>query len=400
MRETCGAAWHFRHRKYLPRTTMTDKLRLHRLTLTGFRSYPAATLESGAGMLVLTGPNGAGKTNILEAISLLGPGRGLRGARVAELARVGQAAWGVAGRFSGAWGDFEIGTGTPPDGPPDKRVFRLEGAPARNQAELAERVAAVWLTPQMDRLFQEGASGRRRFLDRLAWALDPGHAREVAAYDNAMAQRNRLLSQGGDATWLAGLEDAMARHGVAATAARRALVARLDAVLAAGALGGFPAASLSLRDATANALDAGPALAAEDGLRAALRAARNRDRAAGATVEGPHRADLEMVHREKSVPAALCSTGEQKALLVSTVLAHAGLIHAARGFAPILLLDEVAAHLDASRRAALFEALVDLPAQAWLTGTEWEVFAPLRGRAQGFVISLGAVAENRDLPLP
>jgi recombinational DNA repair ATPase RecF len=182
-----------------------------------------------------------------------------------------------------------------------------------------------------------------------------------------MAQRNRLLSQGGDATWLTGLEDAMARHGVAATAARRALVARLDAVLAAGALGGFPAASLSLRDATANALDAGPALAAEDGLRAALRAARNRDRAAGATVEGPHRADLEMVHREKSVPAALCSTGEQKALLVSTVLAHAGLIHAARGFAPIVLLDEVAANLDASRRAALFEALLDLPAQAWLT---------------------------------
>jgi DNA replication and repair protein RecF len=177
----------------------------------------------------------------------------------------------VAGRFSGAWGDFEIGTGTPPDGPADKRVFRLDGAPARNQAELAERVAAVWLTPQMDRLFQEGASGRRRFLDRLAWALDPGHAREVAAYDNAMAQRNRLLSQGGDATWLAGLEDAMARHGVAATAARRALVARLDAVLAAGALGGFPAASLTLRDATADALDAGPALAAEDGLRAALR---------------------------------------------------------------------------------------------------------------------------------
>ncbi len=379
---------------------MTEKLRLHRLTLTSFRSYAAATLESGAGMIVLTGPNGAGKTNILEAVSLLGPGRGLRGARVAELARTGESAWGVAGRFSGAWGDFEIGTGTPPEGPPDKRVFRLDGAPARNQAELAERVAAVWLTPQMDRLFQEGASGRRRFLDRLAWALEPGHAREVAAYDNAMAQRNRLLAQGGDATWLSGLEDAMARHGVAATAARRALVARLDAVLAAGALGGFPAARLSLRDATADALDAGPALEAEDALRAALRNARLRDRAAGATVEGPHRADLEMFHREKAVPAALCSTGEQKALLVSTVLAHAGLIQAARGFAPILLLDEVAAHLDAGRRAALFEALAALPAQAWLTGTEWEVFAPLRGVAQGFMISPGDVAENRDLPLP
>ena len=371
-------------------------LRLHRLTLSHFRSYAAATLQTRAGMVVLTGPNGAGKTNLLEAISLLGPGRGLRGARVAELARAGTAAWGIAGKFSGAWGDFEIGTGTPPDGPPDKRVFRLNGAPARNQAELSERVAAIWLTPQMDRLFQDGASGRRRFLDRLAWALEPGHAREVAAYDNAMAQRNRLLSQGGEADWLAGLEDAMARHGVAATAARRALVARLDASLAAGALGGFPAARLSLRDTTPE----GPALAAEDSLRAVLRAARNRDRAAGAAVEGPHRCDLEMFHREKDLPAALCSTGEQKALLVSTVLAHAGLIHAARGFAPLLLLDEVAAHLDGGRRAALFEALAGLGAQAWLTGTEWEVFAPLRGRAQGFVVSPGEVTENPDLPLP
>ena len=375
---------------------MSATLALHRLTLTHFRSYAAATLETGASMVVLTGPNGAGKTNLLEAISLLGPGRGMRGARVAELARVGETAWGVAGRFSGAWGDFEIGTGTPPDGPADKRVFRLDGAPARTQAELAERVAAVWLTPQMDRLFQEGASGRRRFLDRLAWALEPGHAREVAAYDNAMAQRNRLLQQGGDTAWLAGLEDAMARHGVAATAARRALVARLDAALAAGTLGGFPAARLALREATPE----GPALAAEDALRATLRAARNRDRAAGAAVEGPHRCDLEMFHRDKAVPAALCSTGEQKALLVSTVLAHAGLIQAARGFAPILLLDEVAAHLDAARRAALFEALATLPAQAWLTGTEWEVFAPLRGLAQGFVISSGIIAENVDLPLP
>ncbi len=371
-------------------------LRLHRLILTAFRSYAATTLTTPARMVVLTGANGAGKTNLLEAISLLGPGRGLRGARVAELARAGAPSWGIAGRFSGAWGDFEIGTGTPPDGPPEKRVFRLNGAPARNQAELAERVAAVWLTPQMDRLFQEGASGRRRFLDRLAWALEPGHAREVAAYDNAMAQRNRLLSQGGDAAWLSGLEDAMARHGVAATAARRALVARLDASLAEGVLGGFPAARLALRDTTPE----GPALAAEDALRAALRAARNRDRAAGAAVDGPHRCDLEIFHRDKSLPAALCSTGEQKALLVSTVLAHARLIQAVRGFAPILLLDEVAAHLDAGRRAALFEALAALPAQAWLTGTEWEVFAPLRGRAQGFVISPGEVAENPDLPLP
>ena len=375
-------------------------LRLDRLTLTDFRSYAAATLETGAGMVVLTGPNGAGKTNLLEAISLLGPGRGLRGARVAELGRAGAAAWGVAGRFDGAWGGFEIGTGTPPEGPAERRVFRLDGAPARSQAELAERMATVWLTPQMDRLFQEGASGRRRFLDRLAWALQPGHAREVAAYDNAMAQRNRVLAQNGDPGWLAALEDAMARHGVAASAARRALVTRLDDVLADGALGGFPAARLNLRDATADALAAGPALAAEDALRESLARARNRDRAAGAAVEGPHRADLALFHREKEVPAALCSTGEQKALLISTVLAHAGLIHAARGFAPILLLDEIAAHLDAARRAALFAALARLPAQAWLTGTDADVFAPLRGMAQGFLVTPGKLAGNLDLPLP
>ena len=375
-------------------------LRLDRLTLTDFRSYAAATLETGSGMVVLTGPNGAGKTNLLEAISLLGPGRGLRGARVAELGRAGAAAWGVAGRFDGAWGGFEIGTGTPPEGPAERRVFRLDGSPARSQAELAERMATVWLTPQMDRLFQEGASGRRRFLDRLAWALQPGHAREVAAYDNAMAQRNRVLAQNGDPGWLAALEDAMARHGVAASAARRALVTRLDDVLADGALGGFPAARLNLRDATADALAAGPALAAEDALRESLARARNRDRAAGAAVEGPHRADLALFHREKEVPAALCSTGEQKALLISTVLAHAGLIHAARGFAPILLLDEIAAHLDAARRAALFAALARLPAQAWLTGTDADVFAPLRGMAQGFLVTPGKLAGNLDLPLP
>ena len=257
-------------------------------------------------------------------------------------------------------------------------------------------MATVWLTPQMDRLFQEGASGRRRFLDRLAWALEPGHAREVAAYDNAMAQRNRVLAQGGDVAWLAGLEDAMARHGVAASAARRALVTRLDDTLAAGALGGFPAARLALLDSTGG----GPALAAEDALREALARSRPRDRAAGAAVEGPHRADLAMFHREKGVPAALCSTGEQKSLLISTVLAHAGMIHAARGFAPILLLDEIAAHLDSGRRAALFGTLATLPAQAWLTGTEPEVFAPLRGAAQGFLVAPGKLAENPDLPLP
>jgi DNA replication and repair protein RecF len=375
-----------------------EMLGLTRLVLSGFRSYAAATLRTEARMVVLTGQNGAGKTNLLEAISLLAPGRGLRGAKVPEMVRRGGDSWAVAGRFGGAWGGFELGTGTPPDGPPERRVFRLDGAPLRSQAELAERIAAVWLTPQMDRLFQEGAGGRRRFLDRLVWALEPGHAREVAAYENAMAQRNRLLAERAtDSDWLAALEDAMARHGVAAAAARRGMVARLNAAPAPGA---FPGVVLALRCATAAMLDGGPALAAEEALRAALRAARARDRAAGAAVEGPHRADLDMTHAGTGVPAALCSTGEQKALLVSTLLAHAGLIHAARGFAPILLLDEVAAHLDAARREALFAALAALPAQVWLTGTEDALFAPLRGLAHGFVVSPGELGENADWPLP
>ena len=378
---------------------MTPALRLTRVVLTDFRSYPAATLSTPARMVVLTGPNGAGKTNLLEALSLLGPGRGLRGAKVAELSRVGTPRWAVAGRFTGAWGEFEIGTGTAPDSP-DRRVFRLDGTPARSQAELAERVAAVWLTPQMDRLFQEAASGRRRFLDRLVFALEPGHAREVAAYENAMAQRNRLLAEGGAPDWLTALEDAMARHGVATAAARRALVGRLDASLAAGALGGFPSAVLGLSCATAQALADQPALEVEEALRRALREARGRDRAAGTAVEGPHRADLRLEHREKGVPAALCSTGEQKALLVSTVLAHAGLIAQVRGFAPLLLLDEVAAHFDAARRETLFEALSALPAQAWLTGTEGEIFGALKGTAQGFLAGPGGLRENPDLPLP
>ena len=380
-------------------------LRLTRLMLQEFRSWPALTATVSAGIVVITGPNGAGKTNLLEAISLLGPGRGLRGARTAELGRQQAGTpqpWAAAGRFEdAAGGSFDIGTGTPEGGPIERRIFRLDGAPVRSQAELAERVAAVWLTPQMDRLFQDAASDRRRFLDRLVWALEPHHAREVAAYDNAMAQRNRLLREGrGEAAWLAGLEDAMARHGVAVSAARRGLVARLNATLAGGVTGAFPAAGLVLACPVAEALAASPALAVEDGLRAGWAAARGRDAAAGATLAGPHRADLLFTHLPKGIAAALCSTGEQKALLVAVVLAHAALIATARGFAPVLLLDEVAAHLDATRREALFAALAVLPAQAFLTGTDSAVFAPLRGVAEGFRASPGRLVPDDDLPVP
>jgi DNA replication and repair protein RecF len=373
--------------------------------LRDFRSWPVLTAPFRSRIVVVAGPNGAGKTNLLEAISLLGPGRGLRGARTAELGRqaaTGPMPWAAAGRFEDAAGaGFDIGTGTPEGGPPERRVFRLDGVPVRAQAELAERVAAVWLTPQMDRLFQDGASDRRRFLDRLVWALEPHHAREVSAYDHAMAQRNRVLHEGKrDPAWLAGLEDQMARHGVAAAAARRSLVARLNAALAGGLTGAFPAARLELACPLAQALDQQPALAVEDHWRAAWAAARGRDAAAGATLQGPHRAELGFIPVPKGIPAGLCSTGEQKALLVAVVLAHAALIAASRGFAPLLLLDEVAAHLDATRREALFAALVGLPAQVFLTGTDAAVFAPLRGLAQGLRASPGNLVADADFPVP
>jgi len=380
---------------------MRAGLRLGRLTLTGFRNYAALTWRPEGRVAVFYGPNGSGKTNLLEAVSLLVPGRGLRGARLADLARrvdgEGAAAWAVAGRFATPQGELDIGTGTSPEGSLDRRVFRLDGAAPRSQAEIAARVSAVWLTPQMDRLFQEGASGRRRFLDRLVYALEPGHAREVAAHDTAMAQRNRLLAQGGaDAAWLAGLEEVMARHAVAAAAARAALVARLNAALRAGVAGAFPAARLSLSCPIAERLADSPALAVEDWLRAALAAGRAKDARAGLALLGAHRADMGLSDAQTGLAAALASTGQQKALLVGVVLGHAALLAEARGFAPLLLLDEPAVHLDPDCRRALFEALRALPAQVLLTGTDRETFLPLRGLAEALRTGGDALLRDPD----
>lgn len=328
-------------------------------------------------------------------MSLLVPGRGLRGARIGELARRGQdpdgsgtaPAWAVAARFTTPAGEAEIGTGTLPEGPPEnlagRRVFRLDGAAPRTQAEIAARIAAVWLTPQMDRLFQEGASGRRRFLDRLVFALEPTHAREIAAHDAAMANRNRLLAQGyADPAWLAGLEHQMARHSVAATVSRAALTARLTAALAANAAE-FPAARIALSCAIADRLANAPALEVEDWVRDSLAASRTRDAAAGSSSVGAHRADMVLTDAASALPAGQASTGQQKALLVGTILAHARLIEQTRGFAPLLLLDEPAVHLDPARRAALFHALMHLPAQVLVTGTDAETFLTLADTAEG-----------------
>jgi DNA replication and repair protein RecF len=373
-----------------------------RLVLTDFRNYREARLALGTEPVVLTGRNGAGKTNLLEAISFLAPGRGLRGARLTEIDRrddlggdvtASESArgWAVAAVIGTRRGAVRIGTGREAASG-ERRVVRIDGERVRGQAALGERLGVIWLTPSMDRLFLDGPSGRRRFLDRLVLGIDPAHATRVAAYEQALRERSRLLREGsGDPAWLAALERVMATQGVAVAAGRCEIVEQLDRVCAA-AEGPFPRARLSLAGTVEAWLEATPALAAEGKLAEALAVNRQLDAQAGGAILGPHRSDLRVRMAETGVAAELASTGEQKALLIAILLAHARLQRSVRGEAPLLLLDEIAAHLDASRRAALFEALLELDSQAWLTGTDEALFAPLRCEARFLSVRDGNVA--------
>ena len=372
-----------------------------RLDLTRFRSYRDARIETDGRPVVLTGPNGAGKTNLLEALSFLAPGRGLRRARLAEIdCRTDAGSWAVAARVVSTQGEAMIGTGRDPASDSgDRRLLRIDGHAVKGQAALARHLNLVWLTPQMDRLFQEGAAARRRFLDRLVFGFDPDHAHRLASYDQALRARVQLLREGTrDAEWLGQLEETMAREGVAVAATRRDIVQRLDAATVDD--GVFPQPRIGLAGVAEAWLAEMPALAAEDRLRAEFAAARRIDGETGGTSVGPHRADLVVRHAGTGVGAPDCSTGEQKALLIAIVLAHARLQAELRGIAPVLLLDEVAAHLDRSRRRALHERILALGTQAWLTGTDAESFEDLGRNAHFLEITEGRVSDLRELPIP
>ena len=390
-----------------------ERIGVTRLVLTDFRNYRSARLDLAPAPVVLTGPNGAGKTNLLEALSFLSPGRGLRNARLGDIDRRGEAAadwsacgWAVAATVETRSGPVSIGTGRVAAGRDgtatglrptglsraERRAVRIDGEPAKGQAVLAERLGILWLTPAMDRLFVEGPAGRRRLMDRLVLGLDPAHAARVARYEQALRERSRLLRDGpNEPAWLAALEDVMAAEGVAVAAARRDAIERLDQACAE-ADGAFPRARLSLAGTIEAWLDTMPALDAEERFRAALAANRTSDAPLGGAGLGPHRSDLAVVHADKGIAAEAASTGEQKALLIAILLAQARLQRAVRGEAPLLLLDEVAAHLDGARREALFEILAGLDSQAWISGTDPALFAPLRGAAHFLSVADGALS--------
>jgi DNA replication and repair protein RecF len=359
---------------------------VRRLTLTNFRNYRAATLEAGSRPIVLCGPNGAGKTNLIEAISFLAPGRGLRRATLEEVAcNEGDGAWAVSAEVEGALGLATLGTGierATEDGATAQRKYRVDREPVGSAAAFADHLRVIWMVPAMDSLFTGTPAERRRFLDRLATAIDGEHASRVNAFERALRSRNRLLEDPRpDAHWLDAVEHETAELAVAVAGLRAETVNRLRAVLAVRAQSAFPPAEIALDGWMESQLASEPAVTVEERYRERLRDNRARDAAARRTLDGPHLTDLAVVYAPKGTAAADASTGEQKALLIGLVLAHARLIAEMTGSAPVLLLDEVVAHLDPSRRMALHGELGELGAQVWMTGADPALFAEIKGNA-------------------
>ena len=373
-----------------------NPLRLVRLSLANFRNYTQATLSLEPRSVVLTGHNGSGKTNILEAISMLAPGRGLRGAPFTELARLqGDGGWAVSARLWRHGAEIALGTGQQAStgSASPGRIVKIDGEQTGGSGALGEYLQILWLIPAMDGMFTGPASERRRFLDRMVASFDGAHRTRLNAFDRAMRQRNRLLEMGDRSDrYFSAIESQMAETGTAIAAARIETADRLAGVATEAVDGAFPNAVLALEGTLEAALRDMPAVDVEDDYARLLAAGRERDRAAGRTLTGPHRADLRVVHGPKDMPAGFCSTGEQKALLIGLVLAHAKAVKEARaGLAPLLLLDEIAAHLDEPRRAALFAEIERLGAQAWMTGTDSEVFLSLQEKAEFLNVAEGAI---------
>jgi len=377
--------------------------RIHRLSLTHFRNYRAASVQARGDVVVLVGPNGAGKTNCLEAISFLSPGRGLRRATLEDVAdNQGDGSWAVSAEVEGALGLATLGTGIEPPASEDaalSRKYRIDGEAVTSSSAFSSHLSVVWLTPAMDGLFGGPAAERRRFLDRLVLAVDGTHNSRVNALERSLRSRNRLLEQPNpDPHWLDAVERETAEMAIAVAAARAETVRRLAAALMRNRnpASPFPWAGIALDGWIENALMEQPATEVEDRYRVVLRGNRARDAAAGRTTDGPQLTDLDVLYGPKGIAAARASTGEQKALLIGLILAHASLVAEMTGYAPLLLLDEVIAHLDPGRRAALFDALAALAAQVWMTGADPAPFSDVASRAQVFAVSPGRVSLTRD----
>lgn len=365
--------------------------------LNSFRNYDSARIEVSSAPVVLTGHNGAGKTNMLEAISLLMPGRGLRRAKLSEIDKQSNGQpWAVAANIHGMQGEVMIGTGRDPDlaQQADKRIIKIDGQIIRSQGELSRHMVLLWLTPQMEQLFLEGASSGRKFLDRLVYGFDAEHAARINRYEKAMRERNRLLQQNGDAVWLDAVEQKMIEEAAAIAQARLYAINHINHVIMGSKLS-FPKAEISVLGAIEQMFEQGKsALEAEDSFRSILMENRYQDSQTGRTSAGIHRSELKVTHCERKMPAQQCSTGEQKAILLTIILAQARASAIWKGIIPVILLDEVIAHLDSTRKLELFEEICQIGAQTWMSGVDANLFADLQGKSQRFQVEDGRIIKQ------